>query len=127
MYYTITRCGDGVVDSDYETCDDGVQNGTAGKCSMSCNGTIPPNDPDPVCNSTINGKKVSHPLTMGHCDIGTPNNFTSLGMNPIQYSWTCNSGTKSVSCTANYGPVCGDGIRNGGEQCDPSDPNKVGW
>ena len=37
MYYEVTRCGDGVVDSGYgETCDDGANNGKPGYCKTDC-------------------------------------------------------------------------------------------
>lgn len=65
---------------------------------------------------------------MGHCDVGLQNNFTSTqNGGAIHYTWTCDAGTNSVSCNADYNPVCGDGSRNGNEVCDPNDPNKVGW
>lgn len=108
MYYTITRCGDGVVDAGYETCDSGANNGTAGNCNLTCDGDVP-NNPEPVCSSAINGRTVSHPLTIGHCDVGTPANFVVNRNGAAEnYSWTCNAGPRNVSCTANYAPFCGD-------------------
>ncbi len=104
IYYTITRCGDGVIDAgDGETCDAGTANGTAGACNNTCNGTLPP-DPVPVCNSIVNGRPVTTPMTIGQCDIGTASGFVAIGTNPTNYSWSCNAGTRSVACTANYTP-----------------------
>lgn len=112
MYYTITRCGDGVVDAGYETCDSGANNGTPGNCNATCSGDVP-NNPEPVCNSSINGRTVSHPVTMGHCDVGVASNFR-VSQNGIteNYTWNCEAGARSVSCSANYAPYCGDGVRN---------------
>lgn len=86
---------------DGETCDGGATNGTAGSCNNTCNGNLPP-EPVPVCNSIINGRAVTTPLTIGQCDVGTVSGFTAIGTNPVNYSWSCNAGTRSVACTANY-------------------------
>lgn len=36
------RCGDGTVDSPYETCDEGALNGTSNHCNSACSGQTPP-------------------------------------------------------------------------------------
>lgn len=112
-YYEITWCGDGILDSGAgEVCDDGVQNGQPGKCSLSCNGTIP-SDP-PVCNSIVTGTQPDNPLARNPlpqlCTAGIAANGNTVGTTA---NWTCSLGTQSVICSANWSttpppssPVC---------------------
>jgi cysteine-rich repeat protein len=85
-------CGDGVVTTPPEACDDGsnlvTYGGTSKLCGPGCQFA-------PYCGDTVvsNGEQ---------CDDG-PKNGTSMS--------TC-----SASCT--LGQRCGDGIKNGPEQCD---------
>jgi hypothetical protein len=51
-------------------------------------------------------------MTIGQCDVGTVSGFVATGTNPINYSWSCNAGTRSVACTANYTPPPVAGVCN---------------
>jgi fibro-slime domain-containing protein len=92
------RCGDGIVQSPAEQCDngDGVNSDTAygpGACTSSCHYAY--------CGDEV----VQGPAES--CDLGTDNG----GYGP---------GTCWYDCTE--GPRCGDGERNGPEECDYNDP-----
>jgi fibro-slime domain-containing protein len=86
------RCGDGVVQSTYEQCDDGVNlaiyGGTTKQCGPNCKWA-------PYCGDGVvsNGEQ---------CDEGAANG----------------SGYGHCTATCTLGPRCGDGIKNGDEQCD---------
>jgi hypothetical protein len=57
---------------------------------------------------------------------GDVSDFTFNSTNGA-YSWKCNgkSGTTPALCEAKD-LRCGDGVRNGNEQCDPNDSSKNG-
>ncbi len=83
------RCGDGVR-QEPEICDDGVRNGSYGRCNVSCTGIG-----DRCGDGGRQGPEV--------CDEGQLNG---------QYNhcaWDCRS---------NPGTYCGDKVKNGTEECD---------
>ena len=135
-YYEITRCGDGIVDTDRgEICDPKDPNKTGwgnGGCDASCK-PINTVVEQPKCNSDYNGKTIyneKHPVAalnsdMALCSKGKVTSFVGPDQNG-NYSWTCNNASSNVSCSAKE-MRCGDGTKNGSEQCDPKDPNKTGW
>lgn len=88
-------CGDAVVQPLDEVCDDGVNDGAYGGCSVDCQMR------SPRCgDGIVNGPE--------ECDEG-------LGANLGEYDG-CNP-----DCT--LGPYCGDGTRQGDEECDDANTN----
>ena len=113
--YQVTWCGDGILDTQYESCDPADPNKTGwgpGGCDASCK---PITTQTPQCSSTITGT-LSAPIsatTPGLCAVGTVSGFTATpGANgTINYQWNCNidgvgvsPAPTPVSCTANYRP-----------------------
>jgi fibro-slime domain-containing protein len=88
---TPPSCGDGVLQSLYELCDNGTSNNdtTYNGCTTKC-------DWGPYCGDGI-------PNGTEQCDKGLDNG----GYGP---------GSCTVDCKT--GPYCGDGVRNGSEECD---------
>ncbi len=120
------RCGDGVVNAPYETCDDGVNDGSYGGCTSHCTKAAYCGDGIPngneECDYALNNMdgvyggcsstcRFNAYCGDGHtdagyeqCDDGTANNDGSYG--------GCNS-----NCT--LAPYCGDGfVEPGKEVCD---------
>ena len=69
--YYVTWCGDGIVDTEYETCDSGASNGSIGSCNATCTEVVPPTPTPGVCSTTLTGPQPS-PITAGLCNVGSP-------------------------------------------------------
>lgn len=95
-----SECGDGVVTRD-ELCDDGpgMNTGEYGRCGVDCRSR------GPFCGDAT--RQDEHE----ECDDGLDENDGRYG--------GCNP-----DCT--LGPRCGDGVRQGAEQCDAGDMNGTG-
>lgn len=87
-------CGDGIVQSAFESCDNGSENSDASYGPSSC-----------TTNCGFGG----------YCGDGIPNGDEDCDKgedNGIEY------GLDSCGYDCKPGPRCGDGVRNGSEQCD---------
>jgi hypothetical protein len=129
MYYEITWCWDGTLDSEYETCDPNDSSQTwwwGGWCSADCK---------PVekwaCSSTYNWQRVTTLSGWNHlCKEWTYSSFNHDIVNH-RWTWKCNNSLGVwEECSATE-PYCGDGIKDSWEQCDPNDPKETnfwnGW
>ena len=131
--YEISRCGDGVVDTDWfkkdptdpaEKCDPADPNKTGwgnGGCSRTCE---PITVAAPVCNSTYNGQRLVSLVSGDYlCEKWTISDF-AYSDSTHKWTWKCNNTAwEWVDCSATK-PYCGDGIKDAGETCDPQDPNR---
>jgi fibro-slime domain-containing protein len=121
-------CGDKQVQGQFgEVCDDGVNSGLPGSCTVNCDGFVPL----PSCGDGV-------PLAPEQCDLGAENGLPAskcdahcrlrCGNGVTDPGEQCDDGVNSGAygtcrpdCTqADY---CGDGKKNGAEQCDNGTAN----
>ena len=134
-------CGDGTVQSTYETCDPQDTRSPSVKwwgewtwktCNNSCKLEDVPRT-GPVCSSTYNNV-TKHTDTStawlsssdNLCDKWSliPWSFSWSGT-PRIFTWSCTNDWLNTNCKA-YQQWCGDWVKNGNEICDPEDKiNKV--
>ncbi len=93
-------CGDGIINSG-EECDDGANNGSTKPCLPTCKKN--------VCGDGFVNAGVEE------CDSGAQNGSVTCN---ADYNSTCLSCSKLCKFMASAGGYCGDGIKNGPEQCD---------
>lgn len=94
------KCGDGAVDPG-EKCDAGGSNNDHGACTMQCKKNI--------CGDAHIQDGAEE------CDNGDRNGETC---NNADYGATCAACSKTCHFTISSGGYCGDGKKNGPEQCD---------
>ena len=128
VYYEISRCGDGIIDTDYnEVCDPGDSSHTNwwnGWCDKdSCK---PIDVVAPECNSDYNWKRVSNLENWSYlCIVWTPTGF-DYDESTHKWTWSCDNEAWTQSCYA-IKPYCGDGVLDEWEQCDYNDKNHTNW
>ncbi len=94
-------CGDGIVDTDAgEDCDDGNRSNNDA-CTNACRSN--------VCGDSFYYSGVEE------CDLGSVNGTRSC---TADYGSTCLSCSTSCRQVASSGGFCGNGVREGSEQCD---------
>lgn len=108
------QCGDSVVDTDYdETCDDGLNSGAYETCNPDCSlaafcgdGSVDVVLGGEQCDSTAMGGKTCTDLNGN--GVKEPGDYDGGGL-----ACTVDCAIDTSGCY-----VCGDGVKNGLEQCD---------
>ena len=119
-------CGNKKVDTAFgEGCDDGVNSGMAGSCTTDCKSYVPLAS----CGDGV----VKAPE---QCDLGAANGTagsvcdkhckTTCGNGVVDAGETCDDGVDNgaygtCTTTCQFAGYCGDGTKNGPEQCDLGD------
>ncbi|MFH1077771.1 MAG: carboxypeptidase-like regulatory domain-containing protein [Patescibacteria group bacterium] len=98
-------CGDGIIDTTGEECDDGSGNGDTKACTASCKK-----------NTCGDGKPY---VGVEECDAGSQNGSVTCN---ADYGSTCASCSTQCRFLTTAGGYCGDATKNGPEQCDGNVP-----
>jgi cysteine-rich repeat protein len=103
------ECGDGIVDSADEECDDGEDNDERGACRLDCRAAR--------CGDGVVRTDVeSEPCDDGNTTAGDG----CSGLCSVEAGYSCTTATSGLSTCV---PVCGDGIRTPNEGCDDGSAN----
>ncbi len=94
-------CGDGIIQSPAEQCDDGSENGDTKACTSTCK-----------LNVCGDGKPY---VGVEECDAGTQNGQITC---QSDYNSSCASCSTQCKFLASSGGYCGDEVQSGPEQCD---------
>ena len=125
------RCGDGEKNGN-EQCDDGEKNGTsASSCSKTCTtvGGVSCGTKD-GWTTYFDTKRTTAWLNKTDaemCGDGMTVWNISIVWSDFHLEWTCNNENGSSTTCKAYQEYCGDGERNGGEQCDYNDEKETNW
>ena len=121
------RCGDGVVQTGVDACDDGTLNGQPNQCNLTCSGLTP--------SSCGNGVTEAGEVCDDGGDNGMPNECAAdcggittptCGNSVAEAGESCDDGTATATCDADCTMVsCGDAVVNtaAGETCDDGADN----
>lgn len=123
-------CDDGIVQSAFEICDDGTNDGSYGGCANDCQsisgycGDGTKDTPNETCDTP--GMFTNYRATMGGCGYDCQlAGFCGDGERngPELCDDGANNGTMASNCNLNceFDPFCGDGLVTMGESCDYGD------